>query len=332
MAGTIRALVLEQGADKKVTSAIKEVSEDQLPAGDVTVKVDYSTVNYKDGMIVTTGGRLVRVWPHVGGIDLAGTVEKSDSPNFKPGDKVLMNGYRLGELFWGGYATKARLKAEHLVRVPKAISNKRAMAIGTAGYTSMLCVLALEKHGIKPADGEILVTGAAGGVGSVALAILKKLGYQAVAATGRPEEADYLKSMGAASVIERKELTEAGEAPLLSERYAGVIDTVSGVMLAKALAQVKWRGAAAVCGLAAGVTYPGNIMPFILRGISMYGIDSVMLPMQPRQEAWDRLATDLPLDKLDAMTVEAGLGDVPQLALDILKGKVRGRVVVDVNR
>jgi acrylyl-CoA reductase (NADPH) len=332
MAATIRALVLEQGADKKVTSAIKEMPEDQLPPGEVTVKVEYSTVNYKDGMIVTTGGRLVRNWPHVGGIDLVGTVEKSDSPDFKPGDKVLVNGYRLGELFWGGYATKARLKAEHLVRLPKAISAKRSMAIGTAGYTSMLCVLALEKHGIKPADGEILVTGAAGGVGSVALAILKKLGYQAVAATGRPEEADYLKSMGAASVIERKELLEAGEAPLLSERYAGVIDTVSGVMLGRALAQIKWRGAAAVCGLASGVTFPGNIMPFILRGISMYGIDSVMLPMQPRQEAWDRLATDLPLDKLDAMTVEATLGDVPQLALDILKGKVRGRVVVDVNR
>lgn len=332
MAGTVRALVLEQGADKKVTSAIQEVAEDRLPAGDVTVKVDYSTVNYKDGLIVTTGGRLVRTWPHVGGIDLAGTVEKSDSPNFKPGDKVLVNGYRLGELFWGGYASKARLKAEHLVRLPKAISSKRAMAIGTAGYTSMLCVLALEKHGIKPADGEILVTGAAGGVGSVAIAILKKLGYQAVAATGRPEEVDYLKGLGAASVIERKELTEAGEAPLLSERYAGVVDTVSGVMLGRALAQVKYRGAAAVCGLAAGVTYPGNIMPFILRGISMYGIDSVMLPMPPRQEAWDRLATDLPLDKLDAMTVDATLGDVPQLAVDILKGKVRGRVVVDVNR
>ena len=332
MAGTIRALVLEQGADKKVTSAIREVLEDQLPAGDVTVKVEYSTVNYKDGLIVTTGGRLVKTWPHVGGIDLAGTVEKSDSPAFKPGDKVLVNGYRLGELFWGGYATKARLKAEHIVKLPGAISTKRAMAIGTAGYTSMLCVLALEKHGVKPADGEILVTGAAGGVGSVALAILKKLGYQAVAATGRPEEADYLKSMGAASIIERKDLTEAGEAPLLSERYAGVIDTVSGVMLGKALAQIKYRGAAAVCGLASGVTFPGNIMPFILRGISMYGIDSVMLPMAPRQEAWDRLATDLPLDKLDAMTVDAGLGDVPQLAVDILKGKVRGRVVVDVNR
>ncbi|MGE0153273.1 MAG: MDR family oxidoreductase [Reyranellaceae bacterium] len=332
MAGTIRALVLEQGADKKVTSAIKEVSEDRLPAGDVTVKVDYSTVNYKDGLIVTTGGRLVKTWPHVGGIDLAGTVEKSDDPGFKPGDKVLVNGYRLGELFWGGYASKARLKAAHLVRLPAAISTKRAMAIGTAGYTAMLCVLALEKHGIKPADGEILVTGAAGGVGSVAIAILKKLGYQVVAATGRPEEADYLKGLGAASVIERAALTEAGEAPLLSERYAGVVDTVSGVMLARALAQVKYMGAAAVCGLAGGVTFPGNIMPFILRGIAMYGIDSVMLPMQPRQEAWNRLATDLPLDKLDAMTVEAALGDVPRLAVDILKGKVRGRVVVDVNR
>lgn len=332
MAGTLRALVLEQGADKKVTSSIQELPEDRLPAGDVTVKVEYSTVNYKDGLIVTTGGRLVKTWPHVGGIDLAGTVEKSDSADFKPGDKVLVNGYRMGELFWGGYATKARLKAQHLVRLPAAISTKRAMAIGTAGYTSMLCVLALEKHGIKPADGEILVTGAAGGVGSVAIAILKKLGYQVVAATGRPQEADYLKGLGAASVIERKELTEASEAPLLSERFAGVVDTVSGVMLARALAQVKYMGAAAVCGLAGGVVYPGNIMPFILRGIAMYGIDSVMLPMPPRQEAWNRLATDLPLDKLDALSVDAALADVPQLAADILKGKVRGRVVVDVNR
>ena len=332
MTGTFRALVLEQGADRKVTSSIQELSEDRLPAGEVTVKVEYSTVNYKDGLIVTTGGRLVKTWPHVGGIDLAGTVEKSDSPGFKPGDKVLVNGYRMGELFWGGYAGKARLKAEHLVRLPASISARRAMAIGTAGYTSMLCVLALENHGVRPADGEILVTGAAGGVGSVAIAILKKLGYQVVAATGRPEEADYLKGLGAASVIERKELTEAGDAPLLSERYAGVVDTVSGVMLARALAQVKYMGAAAVCGLAGGPTFPGIIMPFILRGIAMYGIDSVMLPMKPRQTAWDRLATDLPLDKLDAMTVAAALGDVPQLAVDILKGKVRGRVVVDVNR
>lgn len=332
MAGNIRALVLEQGADRKITSAIQELPEDRLPAGDVTIKVDYSTVNYKDGLIVTTGGRLVKTWPHVGGIDLAGTVERSDNPGFKPGDRVVVNGYRTGELFWGGYATKARLKGEYLVKLPPALSTKRAMAIGTAGYTSMLCVLALEKHGIKPADGEILVTGAAGGVGSVAIAILHRLGYSAVAATGRPEQADYLKGLGAASVIERKELTEAGEAPLLTERYAGVVDTVSGVMLARALAQVKYRGAAAVCGLAGGVTFPGNIMPFILRGIAMYGIDSVMLPMEPRQEAWDRLAKDLPLDRLDAMTTEATLQDVPRLATEILKGQVRGRVVIDVNR
>lgn len=329
---TFRALVLTQGADRKVSGAIESLAEDKLPAGDVVVAIDYSTLNYKDGLVLTTGGGLVKTWPHVGGIDFAGTVETSENPAFKTGDKVVLNGYRVGELHWGGYATKARVKGDWLVKLPGSLSTRRAMAIGTAGYTSMLCVMALEKHGIDPAKGEILVTGAAGGVGSVAVAILAKLGYAVVAATGRPQEGEYLKSLGATIIMDRKELTEAPDRPLLGERFAGVVDTVSGVMFARALAQVKYGGAAAVCGLAAGPSFPGSILPFILRGVSVYGIDSVMLPKAPREEAWRRLGSDLPLDKLDSTVSEAGLGDLVALAPRILKGEVRGRVVVDVNK
>ena len=329
---TFRALVLTQGADRKVSGAIETMAEDKLPAGDVVVAIDYSTLNYKDGLVLTTGGGLVKTWPHVGGIDFAGTVETSENAAFKAGDKVVLNGYRVGELHWGGYATKARVKGDWLVRLPGSLSTRRAMAIGTAGYTSMLCVMALEKHGIDPAKGEILVTGAAGGVGSVAVAILAKLGYTVVAATGRPQEGEYLKSLGATTIMDRKELTEAPDRPLLGERFAGVVDTVSGVMFARALAQVKYGGAAAVCGLAAGPSFPGSILPFILRGVSVYGIDSVMLPKAPREEAWRRLGSDLPLDKLDSTVSEGGLGDLMGLAPRILKGEVRGRVVVDVNK
>ncbi len=329
---TFRALVLTQGADRKVSGAIETLPEDKLPDGDVVVAIDYSTLNYKDGLVLTTGGGLVKAWPHVGGIDFAGTVETSANAAFKPGDKVVLNGYRVGELHWGGYASKARVKADWLVKLPGALSTRRAMAIGTAGYTSMLCVMALEKHGIEPAKGEILVTGAAGGVGSVAVAILAKLGYSVVAATGRPQEGEYLKSLGATTIMDRKELTEAPDRPLLSERFAGVVDTVSGVMFARALAQVKYGGAAAVCGLAAGPSFPGSILPFILRGVSVYGIDSVMLPKAPREEAWRRLGNDLPLDKLDSTVSEAGLGDLMGLAPKILRGEVRGRVVVDVSK
>ena len=328
---TFRALVLTQGADRKVSGAIETLAEDRLPAGDVVVAIDYSTLNYKDGLVLTTGGGLVKTWPHVGGIDFAGTVETSENAAFKAGDKVVLNGYRVGELHWGGYATKARVKGEWLVKLPGSLSTRRAMAIGTAGYTSMLCVMALEKHGVDPTKGEILVTGAAGGVGSVAVAILARLGYAVVAATGRPQEGEYLKSLGATTIMDRKELTEAPDRPLLSERFAGVVDTVSGVMFARALAQVKYGGAAAVCGLAAGPSFPGSILPFILRGVSVYGIDSVMLPKAPREEAWRRLGSDLPLDKLDSTVSEAGLGDLMALAPKILKGEVRGRVVVDVN-
>jgi acrylyl-CoA reductase (NADPH) len=326
-----RALVLAQGADRKVSGDIQTLPDDRLPPGDVTVAVEYSTLNYKDGLVLTSGGGLVKAWPHVGGIDLAGTVEASDNPGFKPGDKVVLNGWRVGELHWGGYATKARVKGDWLVKLPAGISTKRAMAIGTAGYTSMLCVLALEKHGCL-GKGEILVTGAAGGVGSVAVAILAKLGQTVVAATGRPQEAEYLKSLGAATIMERKELAEAPDRPLLAERFAGIVDTVSGPVFAKALAQLKYGGAAAACGLAGGAAFPGSILPFILRGVALYGIDSVMLPKAPREEAWQRLATDLPLDKLDRTVSEAGLCDLSSLAPKILKGEIRGRVVVDVNK
>ncbi|MBL6650986.1 MAG: oxidoreductase [Reyranella sp.] len=329
---SFRALILNQGADRKISGAIETLPVDKLPAGDVTVSVEYSTLNYKDGLVLTSGGGLVKTWPHVGGIDFSGTVEASDNSHFAAGDKVVLNGWRVGELHWGGYATKARVKGDWLVKLPASISTKRAMAIGTAGYTAMLCVMALERHGLKPGSGELLVTGAAGGVGSVAVAVLAKLGFTVVAATGRPQEAPYLKALGAASVMERKELTEAPDRPLLSERFAGVVDTVSGVMLAKALAQVKYGGAAAVCGLAGGATFPGSILPFILRGVAMYGIDSVMLPKAPREEAWRRLGTDLPLDRLDSTVSEAGLSEVMSLAPKILRGEIRGRVVVDVSR
>ncbi len=329
---SFRALVLAQGPDRKVSGAVETLDDSRLPAGDVTVAIEYSTLNYKDGLVLTSGGGLVKTWPHVGGIDFAGTVETSDNPGFKAGDKIVLNGWRVGELHWGGYATRARVKGEWLVKLPSTISTKRAMAIGTAGYTSMLCVMALEKHGLKPASGEVLVTGAAGGVGSVAVAILAKLGFNVVAATGRPQEAAYLRGLGATTIMDRKELTEAPDRPLLSERFAGVVDTVSGVMFARALAQVKYGGAASVCGLAGGPAFPGSILPFILRGVSVYGIDSVMLPQSPRQEAWRRLGSDLPLDKLDSTVSEAGLGDLLSLAPKILKGEIRGRVVVDVNK
>jgi acrylyl-CoA reductase (NADPH) len=326
----MRALLSRLGEDKQVVSEVVEMDDAALPEGDVTVDVEYTTVNYKDGMILTTGGGLVKTWPHVGGIDLAGTVAASGDARFAPGDKVTLNGYRMGELFWGGYATRARVKADHLVKLPATISTRHAAAIGTAGYTSMLCVLALEKHGIGPDAGEILVTGAAGGVGSVALAILNRLGYTATASTGRLAEADYLRNLGATHVIERKEISEAPDRPLLPERFAGIVDTVAGPTIGHALSMLKYGGAAAVCGLAGGVTLPASILPFLLRGITVYGIDSVMLPMAPRQEAWRRLGTDLPLEKLDSTIVEAKLEDVPALAGKILKGQVRGRVVVSL--
>lgn len=329
MAGSFRALVLEQKEDKKVAAAVRDLPEDGLPQGDVTVAVEYSTLNYKDGLILNGLGNLVRTYPHVGGIDLAGTVTDSSSPAWKPGDRVVLNGWRVGELHWGGYAQKARVKGDWLVRLPDAISTRRAMAIGTAGYTAMLCVLALEKHGLKPGDGEVLVTGAAGGVGSVAVAILAGLGHAVVASTGRPEQGDYLKGLGASAIIDRKELSEAPNRPLLGERFVGVVDSVGSKTLASALAMTKYGRSVAACGLAGGNDLPATVLPFILRGVNLLGIDSVMAPTAIRTEAWQRLGRDLPLDKLDAMTSEIGLADLPDWGGRILKGQVRGRVVVD---
>ena len=326
---TFKAIRIDK-AEKGTTVALVQFDEADLMEGDVTVRVEWSTLNYKDGLAVTGKAPVVRRFPMIAGIDFAGTVEQSSHPRWKAGDRVICNGWGLGETHLGSYAEKARVKGDWLVRLPENISARDAMAIGTAGYTAMLSVLALEKHGLTPAAGEILVTGAAGGVGSVAVAILAKLGFTVVAATGRPQEADYLRALGATTIMDRKELTEAADRPLLSERFAGLVDTVSGVMFARALAQVKYGGAAAVCGLAAGPAFPGSILPFILRSITVYGIDSVMLPRAPREEAWRRLGSDLPLDKLDSTVSEVGLSDLMPLATRILKGEVRGRVVVNV--
>jgi len=327
---SFKALVLEE-SDGKVSASIRALEEGDLPAGEVTVAVQYSSLNYKDGMIVNGLGRLVRHYPHVPGIDLAGTVEASDSPAYKAGDPVVVTGWRVGEAHWGGYAQKARMKADWLTPLPDGLTAERAMAIGTAGFTAMLCVQALEDHGLTPGAGDVLVTGAAGGVGSVAVAILAKLGYRVVASTGRSETHAYLTDLGAGEIIDRGELAEGPKRPLESERWAGAVDTVGSKTLAAVLAAAKYRSSVAACGLAGGSDLPTTVLPFILRGVNLLGIDSVMCPAEPRRRAWRRLATDLPLDKLDAMIERVGLGDLSGLAGKILKGQVRGRVVVDVN-
>ena len=327
----MRALVLRD-ANGKVTGAIEEVAESQLPAGDVTVAVQYSTLNYKDGLVLGGLGRLVRQYPHVPGVDFVGTVEASESPQWKKGDAVILTGWRVGETHWGGYAQKARVKGEWLVALPRGLTPERAMAIGTAGLTAMLAVMALERQGLAPERGEVLVTGAAGGLGSVATAILAKLGYTVAASTGRAETHDYLKSLGAAAIIERASIATPSGKPLDSERWAGCIDSVGGSTLAAILPQLKHRGAVASCGLAGGTKLETTVIPFLLRGVSILGIDSVACPTAERSQAWARLVSDLPAAKLDAMVQTAGLSDLPGLSADILAGKIRGRVVVDVNR
>ncbi len=327
----MKALVLRE-AGGKVAGAIEEVAESQLPAGDVTVAVQYSTLNYKDGLVLGGLGRLVRQYPHVPGIDFVGMVEASDSPLWKKGDAVILTGWRVGETHWGGYAQKARVKGEWLVALPAGLTPARAMAIGTAGLTAMLAVTALERHGLTPERGEVLVTGAAGGLGSVATAILAKLGYAVAASTGRPETHDYLKSLGASSIIDRASIATPSGKPLDSERWAACIDSVGGSTLATILPQMKYRGAVASCGLAGGTQLETTVIPFLLRGVSILGIDSVACPTAERAQAWTRLARDLPAAKLDAMIHTASLGDLLRLGPDILAGRVRGRVVVDVNR
>jgi acrylyl-CoA reductase (NADPH) len=324
-----RALVLHEEAGK-VAPRLETVDGERLPPGEVTVAVEYSTLNYKDGMILQGIGRLVRSYPHIPGVDFAGTVESSDSAEFKPGDPVILTGWRVGEVQWGGYAEKARVKADWLVRRPDGLSARRAMAIGTAGFTAMLAVMALERHGLPPGDGDVLVTGAAGGVGSVATALLSALGHRVVAASGRPELRDYLTALGAAELIERSALAIKPLRPLDSERWAGAVDAVGGTTLATVLTQLKYRASVAACGLAGGNDLPATVIPFLLRGVNLLGIDSVMCPRGERVEAWRRLARDLPQDRLDRMTEIVPLATVPELAPKILNGAVRGRVVIDV--
>ena len=312
-------------------AGVTEVDDAALPEGDVTVRVAYSTLNYKDGLAITGKGPVVRKFPMVPGIDLAGTVEASTHAGIAVGDKVVLNGWGVGEGHWGGLAQRARLKGDWLVPLPAAFTPRQAMAIGTAGYTAMLCVMALERHGVTPANGEVLVTGANGGVGSVAVALLAKLGYTVVASTGRPQEADYLKALGAAEIIDRAQLSAPGK-PLAKERWAGAVDTVGSHTLANVCASMKYRGAVAACGLAQGMDFPSSVAPFILRGVTLAGVDSVMAPRAERLEAWRRLAQDLDVARLELMTHEIGLGEAVATAAALLEGKVRGRVVVDVNR
>ncbi|MBY6200157.1 oxidoreductase [Maritalea mobilis] len=327
---TFRALVVEKDDEGKTTASVQELGEDCLPEGDVTVAVEYSTLNYKDGLCVGPGGGLVRVYPHVPGIDFAGTVEASEDDRYKPGDKVVLTGWRVGEVHWGGYAEKARVKADWLVPLPEGLTTRQAMAVGTAGFTAMLAVMALEDHGLTPEKGEVLVTGAAGGVGSVATAILANLGYEVAAVTGRPEQEGYLKGLGASRIVPRAELAETTKRPLEAETWAGCVDAVGGDMLARVLGQMKYGASVAAVGLAGGAQLPATVIPFLLRGVNLLGIDSVMQPYDNRLRAWDRIACDLPMDKLEAMIEPAGLADLPDLGRAILKGGVRGRVVVDV--
>jgi acrylyl-CoA reductase (NADPH) len=325
-----KGLLLEESGGK-VASKITTLDESALPPGDVLVDVAYSTLNYKDGLVLNGLGRLVRNYPHVPGIDFAGEVAESRSPDFKPGDQVVLTGWGVGEQRWGGYAQKARVKASELVKLPQGLSPKQAMAIGTAGFTAMLAARALEEHGLTPEAGEVLVTGASGGVGSVAVAILTTWNYIVTASTGRlAANGDYLKSLGAKTVIDRAEIAQP-KRPLDSERWAGCIDAVGGATLACVLSQLKYGRSVASCGLAGGSELATTVIPFLLRGVNLLGIDSVRCPMPRRQDAWNRLAADLPLAKLDAMTETVALTDLPSLAGRILKGEVKGRVVVDLS-
>ena len=316
--------------DEAFSAAVTEIDEAQLMEGDVTVRVAYSTLNYKDGLALTNKSPVVRKWPMVPGIDLAGVVASSTHAAFKAGDQVVLNGWGVGEVHWGGLAQKARLKGDWLIALPARFSPRQAMALGTAGYTAMLCVMRLEQLGVTKDQGEILVTGATGGVGSVAVSILAALGYKVVALTGKTAEADYLKSLGAEDVIDRATLGEPGK-PMQKERWAGVVDSVGSHTLANACAQTKYGGVVAACGLAQGMDLPGSVAPFILRGVTLAGVDSVMAPKELRVRAWDRLGRDIVPAKLDAITREIGLGEAIAAAGDLMAGKIRGRVVVNVN-
>ncbi len=321
-------LIEKEGGDYR--AGIKTLDDDNLPEGDVTVRVDYSTINYKDGLAITGKAPVVRKFPLVAGIDFAGTVENSSHAAWQAGDRVVLNGWGVGETHSGGLAQRARVKGDWLVALPAGLSTRQAMAIGTAGYTAMLCVMALERHGVAPGAGDVLVTGANGGVGGVAIALLSKLGFRVVASTGRTEETAALKALGAAEVIDRAELSSPGK-PMAKERWAAVVDSVGSHTLANACAGTQYGGAVAACGLAQGMDFPGSVAPFILRGITLYGIDSVMAPKALREQAWQRLAKDLDVARLDRMVREIGLSDAIGAGADILAGRIRGRVVVNVN-
>ena len=324
------ALVLNKEEDQKATNEIKELDISMLPEGDVLVNIEYSTINYKDSLAITSASPIIKNFPMVPGIDFAGTVEESSNSNFKLGDKVILNGFGVGEKHWGGLSQKARVNGDWLVHMPKEFTSKQAMAIGTAGYTSMLCVLALENNGISPNSGEILVTGASGGVGSVAISLLSKLGYTVCASSGRNEHAEYLKSLGADNIIDRNELSEKGR-PLNKERWAGAIDSVGSHTLANICASMKYGGTVAACGLAQGFDFPSTVMPFILRGVTLAGVDSVYCPLKDRIKAWERLATDLNMDHLNSMINIISLSEVEETTQKMLSGKTHGRIIVDVN-
>lgn len=325
-----RALVVEKDDTGATSASVQQLEESRLPEGDVTVAVDHSTLNYKDGLCLGNGGGLVKVWPHVPGIDFAGRVEQSRDPRYRPGDAVILTGWRVGEIHWGGYAERARVRGDWLVPLPDGLTTRQAMAVGTAGLTAMLAILALEDHGLKPGQGPVLVTGAAGGVGSVATAILSSLGHEVAAVTGRPETEGYLRSLGVARIVPRAEMAEVSKRPLESETWAGAVDSVGGAMLARVLGQMKYNGSVASVGLAGGAALPTSVIPFIIRGVNLLGIDSVTQPFERRQRAWVRIARDLPMDRLESMIRMAGLADLPALGQAILQGQVQGRVVVDV--
>ena len=317
--------------NKDTRAELKRLEDSALPEGDVDVRIDYSTINFKDALAITGRGAIVRSWPMVPGIDLAGVVESSRNPAWKPGDRIVVTGWGLGEQHWGGLAQKARLDSGWLLALPEGFSTRDAMVVATAGFTAALSVMALQKHGIEPDAGEVLVTGAAGGVGSIAVALLAGLGYAVTASTGRPQESDYLKFLGAAKIIDRAELSVPGK-PLQSERWAGVVDTVGSHTLANACAQIRLNGAAAACGLAQGADFPTTVMPFILRGVTLYGISSIFVPNDIRAKAWNLIVQNLDRARLERMTVEIGLSQAIEYAPSVLDGKVRGRTVVDVNK
>ena len=327
-----RALVVDKAEDGKITQTVETIEEDRLPEApgeSVTVEVEYSDLNYKDGLCLTGGGGLVRNYPHVPGIDFAGRVLRSEVADFAPGDRVVLTGWRVGEAWWGGYAERARVKGGWLTRLPDDLSTRQAMAVGTAGFTAMLAIMALEEHGLAPDQGPVLVTGAAGGVGSIATAILSNIGYEVAAVTGRPETEDYLRHLGASRIVPREEIAETIKRPMETATWAGCVDAVGGAMLARVLGQMQYRGAVAAVGNAGGIEVPAKIIPFLLRGVNLLGIDSVMRPQADRSVAWARIARELPMDRLEEMTSEARLEDLPELGRAILKGQVKGRVVVD---